>query len=216
MASQWRSMATMAECASMRDLIVAYLRERVRARVLVPLALLLALTGWLLAPAGGLDSRAFLVATAQAFVLSLAFRVWDDLEDRNADRLRRPHRVMARSTRTAPFLVLVALLAVGGMTSLLQSSDPLPRFIALAAAIAILSVWYATRRLENWNRVAGEHIVSLKYPLIAFVVAPTLPAAAGVGRTVAVLAALYALICIYEYMDDPELRQAFSSWRSLP
>jgi hypothetical protein len=29
----------------MRDVIVAYLRERVRARVLVPLALLLALTG---------------------------------------------------------------------------------------------------------------------------------------------------------------------------
>lgn len=200
----------------MRDVIVAYLRERIRARVLVPLALLLAFTGWLLAPSGGLDAQAFLVATAQAFVLSLAFRVWDDLEDRNADRLRRPHRVMARSTRTAPFLVLVALLAVGGMTSLLQLSDPLPRFIALAAAVATLSVWYSTRRLENWNRLAGEHIVSLKYPLIAFAVAPVLPDASGVARTVVALAGLYVVVCIYEYVDDPELRHAFSSWRSLP
>lgn len=200
----------------MRELIVAYLRERVRARVFVPLALLLAFTGLMLDPAADFNLPTYLGATARAFVLSLAFRVWDDLEDRNADRVRRPQRIMARSTRTAPFLMLVALFGVGGVTSLLQLSDPLPRFIVLAAAVAILSVWYSTRRLENWNRVAGEHIVLLKYPLIAFVVAPSYPSAPGVSRTVVLLIGLYALICVYEYIDDPELRHAFSSWRSMP
>ena len=146
---------------SMFELIVAYLRERVRAHVLIPLALMLAFTGWLLAPAAGFDASEFLVATTQAFVLSLAFRVWDDLEDRNADRLRHPKRVMARSTRTAPFLVLVALLAVAGTTSLLHLSDPLARCIAVAIAVAVLSVWYSARRSENWNRVAGGHVVAV-------------------------------------------------------
>src|SRR6478672_727378 len=104
-ASRWT--ATRDGSMSMFDLIVAYLRERVCARVLIPLAFMLAFTGWLLVPVTGFDAAAFFVATTQAFVLSLAFRVWDDLEDRNADRLRHPNRVMARSTRTAPFLVLV-------------------------------------------------------------------------------------------------------------
>jgi len=209
-------MATLVWCASMGNLIISYLRERVRARVFIPLALLLAVTGGMLPPAGDFELPSFLAATAQAFVLSLAFRVWDDLEDRRADRVRHPHRLLARSTRTAPFLVLVALLGVGGMTSLLQLSDPLPRFIALATAVVIMSIWYSTRRSENWNRVAGEHIVLLKYPLIALVVAPTLPGVSGVARTVGVLAGLYALICLYEYIDDPELRHALSSRRSLP
>jgi 4-hydroxybenzoate polyprenyltransferase len=201
---------------SMLELILAYLRQRMRARVLVPLALILALAGWLLAPAARFDAVAFVVVALEAFVLVLAFRVWDDLEDRIADRLRHPNRVMARSTRTAPFLVLVALLAVAGMTSLLLLSDPLSRWIAIAVAVATLSVWYSTRRSENWNRAAGEHIVSLKYPLIAFAVAPTLPTASAFARSAIVLAGLYTVICIYEYVDDPELRHVFFSRRSLP
>jgi len=209
-------MATRGVSMSMLELIAAYLRERMRARVLVPLALVLALTGWLLVPGAGFDGTEFFVATTQAFVLSLAFRVWDDLEDRSADRLRHPNRVMARSTRTAPFLVLVALLAVAGMTSLLQLSDPLSRWIAVAIAVAVLSVWYSARRSENWNRVAGGHVVLAKYPLIAFAVAPTLPTASGFARSAVVLLGLYAVICAYEYIDDPELRHVFSSRRSLP
>jgi len=69
-------------CASMLDLIVAYLRERVRARVLIPLALSLAFTGWLLVPSASFDAVTIFAATVRAFVFSLAFRVWDDLEDR--------------------------------------------------------------------------------------------------------------------------------------
>jgi 4-hydroxybenzoate polyprenyltransferase len=201
---------------STRDVVLAYLRERMRPRVFVPLALLCALTGWMLVPGSAFDASVFFLAAAHAFVFSLAFRVWDDLEDRNADRIRHPHRVMARSTRTAPFLWLVALLAVAGMTSFLQLNDPLPRAIAIATAVAALSIWYSARRSENWNHVAGEHIVLAKYPAIAFATAPTIPDASSFVRTSVVLAALYAVICIYEYIDDPELRHVFSSRRSLP
>jgi 4-hydroxybenzoate polyprenyltransferase len=200
----------------MLDLIIAYLRERIRLRVFVPLALTLAFTGWLLVPGAAFDITDVLAAAGRAFVLSLAFRVWDDLEDRTADRLRHPERVLARSTRTAPFLIVAALLAVAGVTSLLQMADPLPRLIAIAAAVAVLSLWYSARRSENWNRVAGGHVVLLKYPLIAFAAAPALPSPSGAVRAVAILAGLYVVICVYEYVDDPELRHAFLSRRSLP
>jgi 4-hydroxybenzoate polyprenyltransferase len=198
------------------DLLVVYLRERVRARLLVPLALLLASSGWLLVPQAEFEVLDVLAAAARAFCFTLGFRVWDDLEDRNMDRTRHPNRVMASSTRTAPFLALVALLAVASVVSLLPLTDPLARCIAIAVAVAVLSVWYSTRRSENWNRVAGGHIVLVKYPLIAFAVAPSLPSASGAARTAAVLGGLYALICVYEYVDDPELRQVFFSRRSLP
>jgi hypothetical protein len=64
--------------------------------------------------------------------------------------------------------------------------------------------------------VAGVHIVLVKYPLIAYAVAPTLPSAETFGRTASVLVGLYVLICAYEYVDDPDLRHVFFSRRSLP
>ena len=198
------------------DLLFVYLRERVRARLLVPLALLLASSGWLLVPQAEFETLDVLAAAARAFGFTLGFRVWDDLEDRSVDRTRHPNRVMASSTRTVPFLALVALLAVMSIISLLRLTDPLARCIAIAVAVGVLSVWYSTRRSENWNRVAGGHIVLVKYPLIAYAVAPSLPSASGVARTATVLGGLYALICVYEYVDDPELRQVFVSRRSLP
>ena len=198
------------------ELLVAYLRQRVRFRAFVPLALLLATASWWLVPTSAFESGAFVESATQAFVLVLAFRVWDDLEDRNADRARHPERVMARSGRTAPFIAAIALLMVAGIIWLLESRDPLARIVAIAIAACGLSLWYGTRRLENWNRVAGGHIVLAKYPLIAYAVAPTLPPASTVVRTILLLGGLYALICIYEYVDDPELRQILFSRRSLP
>jgi 4-hydroxybenzoate polyprenyltransferase len=198
------------------ELLVAYLRQRIRVRAFVPLALLLAIASWWLVPSAAFQSATFFESATQAFVLILAFRVWDDLEDRNADRARHPERVMALSGRTAPFIALVASLIVVGVMWLLQSPEPLLRVVAIAIAACGLSIWYATRRLEKWNRVAGGHIVLAKYPLIAYAVAPTLPPASMLARTVLILGGLYVLICIYEYVDDPELRHILFSRRSLP
>ena len=197
------------------ELLVAYLRQRVRGRLFVPLALVLAFGGWCLTPAVGFQLEPFALASAQAFLLVLAFRVWDDLEDRDADRARHPNRVMEQSRQTAPFVALIGVLTAAVLSSLLRMADPLERIIALAAAVGVLSLWYSARRSENWNRRIGSHVVLLKYPLIAYTVAPVIPAA-GSLRPVAILVALYLLVCVYEYVDDPELRQVFTSWRSLP
>ena len=200
---------------STRELLAAYLRQRVRPSAFVPLALLLALAGRLLSPPAQFHMGAFILATAQAFVFTLAFRVWDDLEDRHADGVHHPERVMVRSGRVVPFVVLAVVLGMSAVLSLLVLSEPLQRSVAVAVAAGILSVWYAARPSEKWNRVAGGLIVLVKYPLIAYAVAPALPDALSF-RTLAALGALYALICVYEYADDAELRHFISSRRSLP
>jgi 4-hydroxybenzoate polyprenyltransferase len=200
---------------SATELVAAYLRERMRVRVLVPLSLLLASAGWCLAPSAGFQAQSLFVAGAQAFLLVLGFRVWDDYEDRNVDLVHHPERVMVTSERLWPFAVLVVVLGVASTVWVLQLSEPFLRITALAIATGTLSGWYASRRSENWNRVLGGLIVLLKYPFIAFAVAPSLPDPAS-GRTIVVLGGLYLLICVYEYVDDAELRRIISSRGSLP
>src|SRR5438105_4707949 len=114
------------------ELLAAYLHQRARARLLVPLAFVLASAGCILAPSISFDVVPFFIAASQAFVFTLAFRVWDDLEDRLADRARFPDRVMGICGRTTPFVVLALTLAALGAAAVLQLSDPLPRITALA------------------------------------------------------------------------------------
>src|SRR4051812_40382342 len=112
-----RSTATGEWCMSAIDLVGAYLRERARPRLFAPLAVLLALAGWALVPGLGFDTSDVALTAAQAFIFMLAFRVWDDLEDSRADRLRHPDRVMVQSRQIEPFAFLIAALAAVGMVS---------------------------------------------------------------------------------------------------
>ncbi len=200
---------------SATELIVRYLHERARPRLLLPLALFLAASGFCLVPATEFRLAGLLSSALQALVFCLTFRVWDDLEDRPADRVRHPERVMSLATSTPPFAALIVALAIAGCVLLIPSGDVLRRFAALGMAVAVLSVWYAGRPSENWNRLAGEHIVLLKYPLIAYATAPSLPIDVVSWRTVGVLSAVYATVCAYDYADDPELRHILVSRRSI-
>ncbi|MEP6493894.1 MAG: hypothetical protein ABJF01_14530 [bacterium] len=194
---------------STAELIAAYLRQRVRPRVLVPLALMLSGAGWLLVPLPSFDPRRLALSALCAFVIVLTFRVWDDLEDRSLDRRHHAERVMAWSTRTAPFVLLITLLGLAAILLLLPLPGLMPRLIALASAAGIVSAWYGTRPSEKWNPVVGSHVVLAKYPLIAYAVAPSLPVSVLQRRPVAMLLAVYLLLCAYEYLDDPKLRHAF-------
>ena len=200
---------------SATEIIVRYLHERARPRLVVSLALFLAVSGLCLVPVTEFRIAALLSSWVQAFVFCLAFRVWDDLEDRRADRVRHPERVMSLAPTTAPFVALIAALVVVGCVLLIPSGDLLRRFAGLGTAVAALSVWYAGRPSENWNRLAGEHIVLLKYPLIAYAAAPSLPIDIGSWRALGVLLAIYATVCAYDYADDPDLRHILISRRSL-
>jgi hypothetical protein len=193
---------------SSAELIAAYVRQRVNPRVFVPLAMLLAGAGWLLVPPTGVDIRDLAFAAFRALVLVVMFRVWDDLEDRPFDLDRHPDRVMVNTMRFAPFAVLMASLAIVGVGSVALLRDAPSRILALAIAAGTACVWYGARPIDHRHPVVGSHIVLVKYPLIAYAAAPSLPSSPLHTRPLLVLLALYVLICIYEYADDRELRHA--------
>lgn len=192
---------------SSTDLVFQYLGERARPRVLVPLAALLAIAGWLVAPATPWSTPRFLAATANAFLWVLAFRVWDDLEDRTRDAREHPTRVMVVDRRTLPFVLLALTLGAAGSVVVMLSDDVRPRVAVLAAAVVMLVIWYRLRG-ERTTSVVGGHVVLIKYPAIALALAPALPSfgAQAAWRAAAILAAVYLGLCVYESFDDPQLR----------
>jgi 4-hydroxybenzoate polyprenyltransferase len=199
---------------SVPELIVAYLRERARLRLFVPLSILLALAGRWMTASPSATAGAIALAALQALGLALAFRVWDDLEDRDADRVRHPARVMVTAPSRAPFYALGLVLTLAAIARLIWEPSAIARLAALSLAAVILLIWYDLRP-RNGHRAVAEHVVALKYPLIAYAVAPELPSTAVTLRVVIVFVVLYLLICVYEYADDAELRQSFLSRRSV-
>lgn len=190
------------------DLIARYVRERGRPSVLGPLAGVLAGAGAFVAPS---DVSLVWYATSviQAFLLVLAFRVWDDLADRERDTMEHPNRItVVEGRRRMTFVMFGCGLALGALTSLSLEPDLLRRVVALALAVTLLEVWYNTRGRSSGGALGG-HIVLLKYPAIAYAVAPRLTALGDrspPSRGVSALASVYLLTCIYEYFDDPTMR----------
>ena len=196
------------------ELIVAYLRERARFRLFIPLSMLLALAGRWMVATSSTSMSALGIAAVQALGLILAFRIWDDLEDRDADRARHSTRVIATARRTAPFYALGFVLFCGAVLSLVAEPFALRRVAALSIATGILSVWYGVRPPDESHHALAEHVLALKYPFFAYAIAPEIPSDVLTLRAAIILGALYVLICVYEYADDVELRQLLTSRRS--
>jgi 4-hydroxybenzoate polyprenyltransferase len=206
---------------SSRELIVRYARERARPSVFGVLAIVMAAmsrwTGggaWAGGPEGRWAGRAsafeFGLAALTGFVLMLAFRVWDDLEDRSRDAREHPTRVTVVADSVAPLVGAAVVLAVGGVSLIAIGPRVAPRLVALTAAVASLGAWYRLRGSRGWgggaSAVVNGHVVLLKYPLIAF-------AAAWVAPSFAALASLYLALCVYEIIDDPALRASIVARR---
>jgi 4-hydroxybenzoate polyprenyltransferase len=197
------------------ELIAVYIRQRARFRLFVPLSILLAFAGrWLVAPSSA-SAGAVAIAASQALALTFAFRIWDDLEDRDADRDRHRDRVLTITPRIAPVYLLGFALFSACLVPLVSETFAVRRLAALSLAAAVLSIWYGVRSRET-HHVLAEHVLAVKYPLIAYAVAPELPAEILTPRIAVVLIVLYLIICVYEYAEDVELRQIFTSRRSVP
>src|SRR5215831_9104000 len=102
---------------SSSELIARYVRERARPSVFVPLAVVIAAVGrWTGGRVDGWTGRGtmieFVVAAITAFVSMLAFRVWDDLEDRQRDRHTHPTRATVVADSVVPLVSLAAGVSV--------------------------------------------------------------------------------------------------------
>jgi 4-hydroxybenzoate polyprenyltransferase len=194
---------------SSRELIVRYLRERARLSVLVPLAIVMAAVGrWTGGWTGGPVDRwtgttDYALAALTALVLILAFRVWDDIEDRARDAREHPGRVTVVADSVAPLIAFA--LVPGAIGALLVGLGPHAgsRLTAVGMAIAILAAWYRAR-LASARAVVNAHVVLLKYPLLVFAASPTSPSPGA-------LVALYLVLCVYETVDDPSLRASIAA-----
>ena len=196
------------------SVVVAYLRQRARLQLLAPLSALLALAGASFVAPWTASLREIGIATGQAFALVLGFRIWDDFEDREFDRVQHPDRVLASASRTTPLQLLAFALGLASVLSLTTSVFALRRLAAIAFATAVLSVWYGARSTAQRSHAVGEHILAIKYPLIAYAVTPAFPVDVVTPRIVAILFVVYTLVCAYAYADDVELRHIFTSRRS--
>jgi hypothetical protein len=181
---------------SSRELIVRYLRERTRPSVFVPLALVIAaLAGW-----AGRTANGFGRASMTALLWMLAFRVWDDIEDRARDAREHPTRVTVVADSLGPLIVLGLVFAAGGALLIALGAGPriASRLGAVLLIAAVLGAWYRLRP-ANARGVVNGHVVLLKYPALAYAVSTVAPPFAA-------LAALYLVLCVYEIVDDPALR----------
>ncbi|HEV8447018.1 MAG TPA: hypothetical protein VGQ44_09355 [Gemmatimonadaceae bacterium] len=194
---------------SWRELIVRYARERGRLGGFVLLAVIMAAVGrWTGGPVerwtGNGSAFELAVGTLAALVFMLAFRIWDDLEDRPRDARDHPTRVTVVADSPKPLAALAIGLAVVGMSLVVIGPRALGRLAALVAAAMLLGAWYRWRGTRT-SAVVNGHVVLLKYPLIAF--------AATASPSFAALASLYLALCIYEVVDDPALRASIVARR---
>jgi 4-hydroxybenzoate polyprenyltransferase len=183
----------------------SYLRERYDSRRFVPLALLLAVVG-MIAVGSRFDSPTALIQSVLVcYVLVLAFRVWDDLEDHDRDRREHPERILVQAASRAPWFWLMALSFA--MPAAIMAIGPASgaRLGILTVGIAVLFAWYRLRRVIAWSSLTGMSVIFAKYPLIAYVAAPPSQPVSPLVTALSLLG-LYAALCSYELVDDTALR----------
>lgn len=176
-------------------MITAYLCERFRPKVFVPLAMVIAAA----AAAGSVELARLGFEAAFALLLLAEFRLWDDLADRRADRATHPDRVLVRRASVRRFIALVMALALVNVTiAFVRDGLALSLWTILALHVA-LALWYARR---SGRTLAGDQLLLAKYPAFVVIVAGartvTDPLTIGLAAGV-----LYAAVSVYEAWHDP-------------
>jgi 4-hydroxybenzoate polyprenyltransferase len=195
----------MARSVSTNNLIVSYIAQRARFQALLPLSVAIAAVAWTGVGMNAFQLPEFVATVAQSLLLVFAFRVWDDIEDRHRDAVHHPERVLASSSRVTPFIIFAAALAAAGMIPAVLIARLAQQLAIINLAIVVLIIWYH-RRATDAPTLANAHIVLLKYPVIAFAVAPIRP-------RLPALVALYLGLCAFEVFDDPALRASSNARR---
>ena len=181
----------------MMSTALAYLHERFRPGIFGPaIALQAGLALWISRPP--LTARVCLQAFVTIALLLLQFRLWDDLEDRDRDRVAHPERLLVRHSPT-PFWRVLAGLALANLALVGLLS------ITAAAGLALLDLacWAAYRKIRA--RVSDPtwrfRLLPDKYPAFVWITAATVGTPAT-GRLFPGLLFMWACACSYEALHD--------------
>jgi hypothetical protein len=170
------------------------LKTRLPPHVFVPLAVFLWGAGAVRFPGGG-PAGAVL-----AWTLIAQFRLWDDLADRHEDRVRDPDRDLVRARSLLPFRLLAAALFVGN-AAWLALPTPRPLLLPFLILSGLLLAWYAGLRRLIRGPILRSHLLLLKYPTIAYLVAAP-PRLLADAVFLILLALVYLTFCVYEVLHD--------------
>lgn len=176
-------------------MIRAYLAERFRPAVFLPLAAALAVA----AAAGRYDVTRLAVDVLFGLLLLAEFRVWDDLADRGADAVTHPGRVIVRASSTHPFAGLWLALAFVNLVVCAVLRGVGVSMALLVLLHAAFAVWYSRRMSRT---IAGDQLLLAKYPAFVLIIAG--PRLFASPATVALAAAaIYIGASAYEAWHDP-------------
>jgi 4-hydroxybenzoate polyprenyltransferase len=181
--------------------LAAYLRTRVLTRRVLLLVLLV--SGAILAGSETVRVPGMPALAALTAWLVVQFRLWDDLADRDWDRLRYPQRLLVRTQHGQSFTgLLFASILLFGATLLLRGQ--MRELLVYAILVGLLGFLYHTPRGAGLSRPLRVGLVLSKYPLFVFIVG-----ADGLApRATWVALCLYGLLVAFDWRDDPELRSA--------
>ena len=176
-------------------MLLRYFRERFSVALFVPLAAVIAGVVRM-----RVDSWTSLLADAGYALLLLAqFRLWDDLADRERDRLAHPDRVLVRTDPVTQAVAFCGALGVLNICLAVWRDSSGIAVSVLTVINAALAIWYLAR---SGRTAAGEHLLLAKYPAIVIVVAGARALDAPV-QVLGFAALLYASVCVYEAWHDP-------------
>jgi 4-hydroxybenzoate polyprenyltransferase len=179
-------------------LLLAYTRERLTVGRLLPFVLLVvvaALTG-----RGWPGTATIATDMAAAFGLVVAFRVWDDLMDRERDRVRHRDRVLVRVSSTVTLQVAAWIMAAVAAV-LLGQTRGFASVVFLAGYAAVLTTSYVTLGRSS-RSAARDRILLLKYGVFTLALIG-LPAASS-ARALVSAAAAFVAASVYEWWHDAE------------
>ena len=176
-------------------MIAAWLRERFRPAVFLPIAVVIAAASSLSVFSPGV----LLQDSVLTLFLLLQFRLWDDLADRSADAVTHPHRVLVQTRSTQPFVTLNIALALLNIGLSVRGSESALAVSTLLTLNAALGLMYA---LRTHRSIGVDQLLLAKYPAFVLIVAGDRAIAAPLTTTIAA-AAIYAGASIYEAWHDP-------------
>lgn len=129
------------------------------------------------------------------------FRLWDDLEDRNFDRVHHPHRILAISDEVNQFYLVV--IGLGMLVTIgLAIWRSLTQLLVYGLLLLGFTVFY---RLPTWHdtkRLLRTQLVLIKYPVFLYLCAQQ----TIFNKLVLSALALYVFLSLIDLLSDDALR----------
>lgn len=182
--------------------ILRYRRERLPMALVLSVAALLTVAA--IAASGKVSAADVVWNVALAGLLVIQFRLWDDLNDIDLDRISHPNRVLCRLESHSHFRFVLAILFAMNSVALSLSKSPQSATVFIVLNIVFL-LWYRVLR-EYFSAFLHVHVVLTKYPVFAFLIADE-PTAKNKTSIVLMMVVVYGGACIYEYLHTRQGRK---------